>query len=213
MPASPPPTPPTPIRPGLPRITASLLGLGLLQLAAWLGTALYDFYGGSRHLLLTVQAGLPFGAAHPHLATTLASPAGAYHTGTLGRLLYQPTALSDYLLFYRIGSLGALDTLFLAGVGLYLHRTLGRSRGERAWTPVASRVLGLTGLASLLLYVLTLAVNNLASEVFAARTHHLFILDNQASASVLYVALGLILSMCSLVFRPGQLLPRLSELT
>lgn len=207
MPASTllPPSPP--IRPSASHTTGSLLGLGLAQLAVWLGTALYNFYGGSRHLLLTVQTGLPFGAAHPHLSTTLASPAGYYHTGTLGQLLYQPTTLSDYFLFYRIGSLSGPDALFLAGAGFYLHRTLGRARGTSL---AARRALGLTGLASCVMYVLTMAVQNLASQVFAARTHHLFTLGNQANPSVLYVALGLLLGMCSRFFQQG---PPESQLT
>jgi hypothetical protein len=210
MPASTLLPPPPPIRPGIPRTTGSLLGLGLAQLAVWLGSALYNFYGGSRHLLLTVQPGLSFGAAHPHLATTLASPAGYYHTGTLGQLLYQPPTLSEYFLFYHIGSLSGLDALFLASAGFYLHHALGRARAARALAPAARRALGLTGLASCLMYVLTMVVQDLASQVFAARTHHLFTLGHQAGPNVLYVALGLLLGMCSRFLQQG---PQESQLT
>ncbi len=174
-----------------------------MQLALWLGTALHNFYGGSRQVLLTVQAGLKFGTSHPHLAATLASPAGYYSTGTLGQLLYQPTALSDYFLFYRLGTLSGLDALFLASVGFYLFYTLGHLPRKRGLTPAPGRALGLVGLASCLMYVLTMAVDNLANAVFTTKTQGLFTLALRPGASILYVVLGLVLGMCSRFFQPG----------
>ena len=186
--------------------------LGLSQLAIWLGTALHNFYGGARLLVLPAHAGLKFGAGHPHLSAMLASPAGYFSTGTLGDLLYRPTALSDYFLFYRIGSLSGLDALFLAGMGVYLHRTLGR-RPAGTFTPIASRALGIVGLASGLMYVLTMAFNGLANEVFMTKTQHLFTLSGQSGANMLYVVLGLGLGLCSRYFRQNQQLPPASALT
>ena len=184
------------------RATYGLLGLGLLELAAWLGFCLYDFYAGSRTISLAVHAGRTFGAAHPHLATMLPSPVGYYGTGTQGTLLYHATALSDYLLFFRLGELTSIDALFLAGLGVYLYRTVGRLPVGRAFAPAASRVLSHLAQATLLMFMLRLLLSVVAIRVFEAKTNGLFLLATERH-SPFYVVLGLLLGLGAALLRRG----------
>jgi hypothetical protein len=184
------------------RATYGLLGLGLVELALWLGFCLYDFYAGSHTILLTVHTGRTFRAAHPHLYTMLPSPVGYYGTGTQGTLLYPATALSDYLLFFRLNDLTSIDALFLGGLGVYLYRTVRRLPVGRAFAPAASRVLSHLAQATVLMYMLQLLLAVVANQVFKAKTNGLFLLATEPH-SPFYVVMGLLLGLCVALLRRG----------
>jgi hypothetical protein len=185
------------------RATYGLLGLGLLQLAVWLWSCLYDFYAGSRTILLTVHAGRTFMAAHPHLYSMLPSSVGYYGTGTQGTLSYHATALSDYLLFFRFGDLTSIDALFLGGLGVYLHHTAKRLPVGRAFLAAASQMLSHLAQATVLMYMLRLGLAAVASQVFKAKTNGLFSLATE-SYSPFYVVMGLLLGLCAFLLRWGH---------
>ena len=198
------PSPPPPLSPaafGL--ATYGLLGLGLLQLALWLGFCLHDFYAGSHTISLAVHAGRTFTAAHPHLYTMLPLPVGYYCTGTQGTLLYPATALSDYLLFFRLGDLTSINALFLGRLGVYLHHTVRRLPVGRAFAAAASRMLSNLAQATLLMYMLQLMLAAVARQVFEAKTNGLFLLATEHH-SPFYVVMGLLLGLCAFLLRQAQ---------
>lgn len=203
MRTAPPSSPPSASPAAFGRATYGLLGLGLLQLAVWLGSCLYDFYAGSRTILLTVHAGRTFGAAHPHLYAMLPSPVGYYGTGTQGTLSYHATALSDYLLFFRLGDLTSIDALFLGGLGVYLHRTVRRLPVGRAFLAAASQVLSHLAQATLLMYMLRMLLAVVARQVFEAKANGLFLLATEHNAPF-YVVMGLLLGLGAFLLRWGH---------
>lgn len=210
---------PAHLRPGydpftIQRMASVLLSLGLIELGIWLFSCLNAFYAGPGTLLLPVQASGAFGQDHSGLAQIITSAAGTYFTGGKGELLYHATSLGDYFWFYTVGDLTSLDALFFAGLGIYLHRALRRLPVGREFTPAICRAMEVIGLATVVMFVLKMLVAIGASELFWAKTDHLFRLaSNKSQGSLLYAVFGFLLVLCAAFFRRGQQLQQESELT
>jgi hypothetical protein len=191
-----------------------LLSLGLIELGIWLFSCLNEFYAGTGSLVLSVQPSLAFAQAHSPLSQTITSAAGTYFTGTKGELLYHATSLSDYFWFYTIGDLTSLDALFFAGLGIYLHWALRRLPAGREFTPAICRAVEVVGLTTVVMFVLKMLMAIAASQLFWAKTDHLFRLaGNKSQGCTLYMVFGFLLLLCAAFFRRGQQLQQENELT
>jgi hypothetical protein len=210
---------PAHLRPGfdpftIRRMASLLLSLGLIELGIWLFSCLNEFYAGTGSLVLPVQASVAFAHAHAPIAHTFTSAVGTYFTGGKGELLYKATSLGDYFWFYTLGDLSGLDALFLAGLGIYLHRALRRLSVGREFTPAICRAMEVIGLATVVMFVLKMVVAIAASEIFWAKTDHLFRLaNNKSQGSLLYAVFGFLLVLCAAFFRRGQQFQQENELT
>jgi len=149
--------------------------------------------------------------AHPQIGQMLVSPVGHFSTSSRGELLYQTASPGDYLLFFTIGDLTSIDALFLAGLGCFLYRAIRRLPAGHEFTPAASRVVEVSGLALSSMFVLKMLFNLCATEVFKAKTQGLFQLASPAS-SILYVVAGLLLTLCANLLRRGQQLQQEADL-
>ena len=202
---------PAHLRPGFNPFTSQrtaglLLSLGLLELGLWLFSCLNGYYASKGSFNLPVQASLAFAQAHHPLSRFIATPAGAYFTGTQGELLYRASSLSDYFLFYSIGDLTGLDALFFAGLGVYLHQALRRLPTHGELTLAINRAMEVTGLAATCMFVLKMMLAIATSEIFWAKTNHLFrLVGNKSGGGLFYVMFGFILVLCAAFFRRGQL--------
>lgn len=210
---------PTHMRPGFDPFTVQrtagvLLSLGLIELGIWLFFCLHEFYAGTGAMVLPVQASVGFAQAHQPLAHSITSAAGTYFTGGKGELLYHASSLGDYFFFYSIGDLTGLDALFFAGLGVYLHRALRQLPAGREFTPALSRAMAHLGVATVSMFVLKMLVAIAASEIFWAKTNHLFRLaSNKGGGSLCYAVFGFLLVLCADFFRRGQQLQQENELT
>lgn len=210
---------PAHLRPGfdpftIRRVAGVLLSLGLIELGIWLFSCLNEFYAGTGSLVLPVQPSLAFAQAHSPLSQPITSAAGTYFTGNKGELLYHATSLGDYFWFYTVGDLTSLDALFFAGLGIYLHWALRRLPAGREFTPAICRALEVIGLATVVMFVLKMVVAIAASQLFWAKTDHLFRLaNNKSQGGTLYMVFGFLLVLCAAFFRRGQQLQQDAELT
>jgi hypothetical protein len=195
------------------RRTFGLLVLGASQLLLFLSLAIQNFYWGSNTILLKVQATLELDRNQAtHLSRIVDSPFGAYVTGTHGDLLYHPSSLGDYLLYYNIGNFNILSTLFIFFITLYLYITLRQLVPGRELTASIGKAFSIIGVSSVVMYMVDMAFNTTLFTLFHNQTQHLFYLlirDN----NLLYVVFGSLLLVCPAFFELGGRLQRDNELT
>lgn len=194
------------------RRTRVLLLMGTGQLLLFLVTAVQNFYWGLHTILLKVHANSELHKAHPHLTTTLPTSAGTYSTGTQGDLLYQPSSLSNFLLFYTTSEVNILSVVFIFLLSLYLHLAINKLQPGREFSQGLSRALSLIGLVTLLMYTAEMAFNVYLTQLFETQTHHQFFLTT-AGPSLLYVVFGSIMLLAASFFELGSQLQHDADLT